>query len=442
MKSLVVFMLAFVICIATSFAQQFNTGIVNPAISKVYQPAAIVNDYNVAINVLSISGGFANNGYLFTKDFLLSSTITSPQEGKDFFKKTNNVLKSASVNLDIVGPSVSYKLNNGCYIGLYTRFREIANFDRLNNGVFQVFNNLDYKFWGHTFSQNNFNLSIHSFNEIGFSLGKEIYKENGHSLLLGTNIKILSGISAASLQVGSLNLNITPDTINQLNGNFQVAYSGSAGSITKAIVTTPSQILNMNGPKSVGGDIGMSYEYRGRNEKNYLIKVSLSITDIGNIKYATSSNSKKFYINAQKEDIEAIGFKSKQSPGQYIEQLQKNGIIDSEKPINELIMKLPTAFRGNIDYNILPNFFLNTDFLLNVGKGNNIYSNTISLMPSYRNKWYAIGLPVASNKISGTSLGVYLKAGPLQLGSSAILSNLFNDKISNVDVYAAFSWLF
>ncbi|RYE18249.1 MAG: hypothetical protein EOP51_22345, partial [Sphingobacteriales bacterium] len=283
-----------------AFAQQFNGGVLNNATSKVYQPASIVGNYNLSVNAISVSGGLWNNGYTFTKDFLFSSVSNSKEASKGFFKNQKSVSKSASANLDIVGPSVSYNLGDAGYAGVYTRFREVVNLDRLNNGVFQSFNNLNSKFWNHTFSQQNLNISMHSFNEIGFNYGKEIYNENGHHLAAGITAKVLSGISAASVQVGSLNVNMSADTVNKLDGNFSVAYSDNAGSLTKAAVTTASQMLNFSGPKSVGADLGISYEYSGKRQKGYAVKASLAITDLGSITYKTSSNSKSFKVAAEK----------------------------------------------------------------------------------------------------------------------------------------------
>ncbi|RYE23338.1 MAG: hypothetical protein EOP51_10900 [Sphingobacteriales bacterium] len=105
-------------------------------------------------------------------------------------------------------------------------------------------------------------------------------------------------------------------------------------------------------------------------------------------------------------------------------------------------MKLPTALRGNVDYHVFSNLYVNADFIINVSKGGSTYTNTISLMPAYRTKWFSVGVPMTSNKLGGSSFGAYLQAGPLQLGSSTLLSNMAKEKIGNADLYAALSFNF
>ena len=108
-------------------------------------------------------------------------------------------------------------------------------------------------------------------------------------------------------------------------------------------------------------------------------------------------------------------------------------------------MGLPTAFRLNVDWNMSEHIWLGVNLLLNL-RGDNgsvfrpAYVNCLNVTPRYEKGWFMVGLPFSLWGHQTLSVGTVLRAGPLFVGSTSIISTLVGKQMRNVDAYAGLSF--
>lgn len=373
------------------------------------------NDYlGLSINNLK---EFLNNN-----DFSGLTTATSNE---------NNLL----LNIEILGPSFMFSLNETNSLALTTRIRALNNYNNLNGQLIESlsdgFDNENFNF-----ELNNFDGTSHAWAEIGLSYGRVMYDDyNQNYFKGGVTVKYLIGFGVAQAYSRNLSGNFS-STTNQINLNGDFSYLKSDDDSQDDY-----NILKDHSP-GFGMDIGFVYEYRTRNSgrenernnprsiNNYRLKIGASLLDFGAITYKNvelesySLNSNLDANEAEEDIIDAI----------------KNNFT-STNALGDVTVALPTSLRINLDYKFTNSIYLNLDVNQALVKKENYFNNNrlnpISFTPRFERKKIGFYLPVSYSQLGKLGVGTGFKIGPLILGSGSILTNLLSRNTQNANIYLA-----
>lgn len=398
----------------------------------IYNPGAISDSRTkIDINIFSSSTLIATDYTHLTLNNLTNILGDNGLDEIERFPSNNNEIL---MNIDLLGPSFMFSLNEQSSIGLITRVRIASNFNNVNGELFEgIYDGFPED--NFNFQQENLDYTTHAWGEIGVTYGRVLLKNSNNLLKAGVALKYLIGGGAVQGSSNSLNGNYDLNT-NQvtLSGDFSQAISFSDDQDSEDYFSELSP--------GFGTDIGFVYEYRTDNSlaasnnnnprafNQYKLKIGLSILDLGSINYKDAEIT-DYTVNA---DVNAQDLED-----DFIETLENNG---TQTTRNESVkISLPTSLQLNIDYNLHKKFYLNLDVNQSlVSKDaffNNNRLNLITLTPRYESRIFAAYLPISSSSLGKTAIGAGIRLGPLVLGSGTLFSNL--SKKSNVaNIYAGF----
>ncbi len=410
---------------------QSYLGFLNHTYSGVHNvlsnPAQLANTpYKVDINLVSFSGLVGNNYYGLNLNQLLG----------DNFDITNDALKTPSDsntifgNIDLLGPSVLFTIDNQNSLALFTRGRTFFSLNEING---QTFENLTTEFndnTDYTIEEDDFNGQANAWSEIGIAYARALFSTDLHTLTGGISLKYIQGYANGYIHGNNVTLNYDADGI-ILPNNDTVGSIVSTGEITYGY---SSDFQDYNFEKTgtgFGFDIGGVYEWKTKSSETYTLKLGLSITDIGTINYKTGVEKTYNIANAiTQEDIDNTDGLTELFDTYYTETSSKN----IEKT------QLPTTLHLNLDYKFTTKLYLNlnSDYsLVSKAKLDAMRALThTTITPRYQSKWFSVYSPIGMLQNSGFQWGLGFRAGPLYIGSGAIVSALMRTNIQYLDGYA------
>lgn len=416
-------------CFAQSYIG-YNTDNYSGLHGMVYNPGSIADSrVKSEINIISASSLLATDYTNITFSTLSSILGDDGFEGIERFPSNNNEIL---LNVDVMGPSFMFSLNEKSSIGIMTRVRVASNFNNVNGELFEgIYDGFPTD--NFSFQQENLDFTTHAWGEIGLTYGRVLLNKPSSLLKAGITLKYLVGGGAVQ------------GSSNSLSGNFNTVNNqvALAGDFSYAISYDDEQdaadYFNEISP-GYGTDIGLVYEYRtnkslaASNNNNprgfnqYKLKIGLSILDIGSIRYNNSEVS-NYSVNAD--------LNSQNLEDDFIETLDNNSTkTTTSESIN---ISLPTSMHLTIDYNLHNKFYVNLDINQGlVSKDaffNNNRLNLITLTPRYETRVFGAYLPISTSSLGKTMLGAGIRFGPLFLGSGTLFSNLSN-KSNAVNVFA------
>jgi hypothetical protein len=419
------------------------------------QPASIAdNRLRYDVNILAFNFTVANNFLGIDPAVLRSPTTVGNYNFKNTFlheMPSNGQPKNIFLSLDMIGPSVMLTLSNKSAVGLFTRSRLMLNLDDVNEELaHNIYNHFeDTSFFKRSYSDDNISFQLHTWMEYGLTYARVVYDHNSHFVKAGANVKILTGLGSAYIFIKDFNYNLPKENyIKLLTTNVDY---GHADNFNFGLQSTSGfyQNYKISTGYSVGFDFGAVYEYRPnyqefrkdldgkpnvpyRDKNKYLVKVGLSITDIGSVKYTKAPLSANFQTKIQDINLDTfanihtithldsfVGSMFVYTPG------------DSNSTYN---MSLPTAISLQIDFHVFKGFYLNfTPFFALKNGSSDVnkthYFSTYSLTPRWENKRMGAYIPISYNKVMGFNMGIGLRYGPLVIGTS----NLVYPFISNTN---------
>lgn len=410
-------------------------------------PASIADSrFKADINLIGISSLIGNDFFGFNiNDDFLDDKYEIENEAKRYPDDDNN----AFGNIDILGPSFMFNLNEKSAIAVFTRARAFYSVNGVNgNNVNIVEDGFD--------ENENFNINVGNtyvstniWGEIGLSYARILFEKNQHFLKGGISLKYLMGLGNA---YGTTN-NVTVDYDSAATLGTEIGTVTSTGDVLYGYSENFENIEDIEDADDLevsangfGLDLGFIYEWRPEVDKHtykdkdgntsyyrdvnkYKVKLELSVTDIGSINYdgdeerydANNTISQSSFENIDEtDDIETLYG------------LQSTG--KAEKAV------LPAALHFNADWNINQKFYLNlnTDLSLTSKEDANRSSiaNMLTLTPRFERKWFTLQMPLSIQQYSDFQWGTGLRAGPLYIGSGSILTVLINnDDVKAADVY-------
>lgn len=396
----------------------------------------LVNPANVAgsktkieFNILSASA-FVGNDYL-SLDF---NDLTRIEDGFDFdsdVDKSPTDRNNFFGNVDILGPSFMFRLNEKSGLSINTRVRAFFNIHNISGILFE---NISEGFEGQSDFQSqvkDLSGTVHAWGEVGLTYGRVVLEDEFRRLKVGTTLKYLAGsggLFASSPQLG-VNYNAAMYTLTT-SGTLNYGYTAGFESddITFSDVTG-----------GIGADLGVVFEMRENNynltdsiylSKPYKFRFGLSLVDLGAIKYQGNTEF-SYNMNAT---IDASQFDEKD----LATVLEDN--YEGTEVVGDGSIQLPTSLQVFADYHIKKKLFVSLHGAFSMRNPEafkaNSAINTLTISPRLETKTFSLYSPISLRQYqSGILWGLGLRFGPLMLGSGSLLSNLISTSSRSTDVY-------
>ncbi|MBL0031584.1 MAG: OmpA family protein [Bacteroidetes bacterium] len=427
-------------------------------------PAAIADSrHRLAFELYSVSFLANNNQAKFDFNRLFKDARSS-----DSLKLGNYLRSLSGTNLNMIlpyaevrGPSLFYSIDRRNTIGLNTRVRLLNQFEDFNGDVFNaVLHGLTNS--GNSFSVNNstpYYWTSHLVTDLGLSYGvvlmdkgkdfvkagitAKFYRGNAFLNMSGTSLDGTYYSDGDSLVVNdadfTMSSNLTDEKANQLR-NF--------GTVSNFF----DQFFGKSAGTGFGGDVGVIYEYRPDHESyyydmdnethiydrevnKYKFKASLSVLDIGKVRYkdvqsihvtgsGTITNVNEVHFNNYSElndNFTSFGLTVDSVTGQTVD------------------VKLPTTLVAGVDYKFINHVYGNLTYMQGVVTDmkvpGNYYYNQVTLTPRYESKRYDIGVPVSYNMMSeDVKVGFGARVAFFTIGSDDLLG-YFGSNSKGFNVY-------
>jgi hypothetical protein len=450
------------------------------------QPASIVDSrFKVDVNVFGLSSEIYNNMVSFNGLGLLRpNDMVNDEDWWDdnvTLVGPNGKSKSGYVTADLLGPSVLVTINAKHAVGFTSRIRQVMSIDDIDESmvmpIYDEFNEDNYyNKWYHA---ENIRSAQNIFADYGLSYATEAYNSGAHYIKTGVTVKLLQGLGGAYIKAEDLYYYVDKDGVDDavsISWNSpHVEYGASDNwdwqDDDNGIGSTGLRYTFIANP-TVGIDVGAVYEFRPkykdylynmdgetdlvRHDLNkYLVKVGVSVLDIGRLRYKKAYGSRDFVMD--------------QTPG--AESLYENQIndypanthwmnmeelnfrfppyVDFSDTVNNRIaanagwsayaedkdyfnITLPTAVSLQADVNVVQGFYVNltTYTALHTGEnttGNAHYVSNYSITPRYEHKWFSVMMPMTYGSVQKFNMGIGLRAAFIYMGINNIISGLVSD---------------
>jgi outer membrane protein OmpA-like peptidoglycan-associated protein len=158
-----------------------------------------------------------------------------------------------------------------------------------------------------------------------------------------------------------------------------------------------------------------------RNENKYKLKVGVSMTDLGGVKFSKGGQSGDFIANTTNWDISKLDFGT--TPIAALDDTLSARFGGNIGGANYK-MNLPTAFSTQIDYHIWKDLYINQTNFFAFGFNSNANKvhdfTTISVTPRWDHRIAGVSIPISYNSLMGARTGLALRLGPVTFGTSSV----------------------
>ena len=443
-------------------ASQFG-GITNVS----YNPAIADNRFKVDLNLISIGIGIDNN-YLglspnaiahpsafndpkfkeiwvaehldpgSTKNVFLNAQIQGPLSflvswGKDRSNK-NAIAISYHTNMVFNVEGVGEEFARAAYYGLGYRANDTTGFNlkNLHNGPFS------------------FQTAVWA--DFGATYSRVLFDKGAHMIKAGVTGKFVLGLAGAFASSKGFDYKFQNyDTLNIYASHVQYAHSdiitGKDLSFQK-FIDSKSQV-------TFAADLGVVYEWRPdkdkykyqmdckdyyRNDVNkYKLAVGFSVIDIGRVRFLKPGNVRNYDADIQNWNVHQEPIKDVASFDSVL--FSKPGNFKADN-VNDFSVWLPTRFNLFIDYEIYKGLGVHLSGTIspNMAADHNQihYPTSISLTPRYDHKWVGVYLPLTYTEYNNFGVGAGLRAGPLFITSSNIITVFAQKATFALNIQAGF----
>jgi hypothetical protein len=434
------------------------------------QPASIVDGrMKFDMNLIGLNVGFYNNyigidrsAFKREKD-VNGKTVMRAFDDTAFVDKylserINGRNKSIYLTNRIAGPSFMIPLNRKNAIAFSSSVRNYANIDGISPDLAKLaYEEFKYpSLWVTNLKNKNLSIQEMTWAEYGLTYAHVFKEDNEHYFKGGATVKLLQGIQSAYMFVKDLEYNFQTDTTLSIfqsevnyghsdNLTFKDLKVGESNTGTKVFDYSQSY-------PGIGFDFGVVYEWRPdymkykynmdgekdlwRKDKNkYKLKVGISVTDLGSIKFKKGSTSGDFRADVGFWNLKPI---DPESVGEFDDTLKGRFVSTNSKSYYR--MNLPTAISAQIDYQIWKDVYVNlTPFIAFQFKNNDTKVHdfsSITVTPRWDHQWFGVFLPVQYNFLDGFRAGAAVRLGPIVVGSSNLAPLVGQKTIYGADIYA------
>ena len=434
----------------SSAQEQFGNAFSNYSpTSAVFHNPANSTDSEVMIEInLGSLGGFLHSDYAylpasdfnFFRDALINSQIPNAvfNSARDEYSMYSYV--------EYHNPSISYQYKDQAF-GLFSRLRYFGE----ASDVPEIFANIlevpqikgedpqSYLLLNRDLTMKDVNVSLLSFAEIGVNYSKAINHFDRNLLIVGVTLKYLAGIAGGGLHIDQMDYRI--DT----SGVF--SYSNFSAKAAKS--------LEPFSGAGFSGDVGFVYKrmldnvtsynpFRkeaGCRIYDYKWKVGISLVDLGYVKFKDgATNTTVDGARGSLTDITAFQFS--EDPEEF---LINTFAVDSSytQAGTSFSVVLPAAIILQYDYSFENKYFVAVEFIQGVTPKSTFgvkRPQIFTFIPRYENRFFELGLPMGMYNLREVRMGLYLRLGPLTVGTDKLGTYLSVTDVTGFDAYAKLSW--
>ncbi|HTB53543.1 MAG TPA: DUF5723 family protein [Ferruginibacter sp.] len=413
--------------------------------SVFFNPGNVVDSrYKWSVNLFSINTTVSNNYATLKTSGLFKSF--SNDSSSNYLTRSNFGNANFLIDVDAFGPSVLFNLNSKNSFALTTRGRAMVNIDKIPGNLLNTLeNNGNNVLFPSSFNADNFRVTAHAWTEIGLTYGRVLIDKKNF-LKGGITLKYLGGAGAAYYTL-NVNADLNKDAGDNIyiqNGVGQMSY-GATG------ISDPNNLqLQFNG-SGVGADIGFVYEYRpsmitAKDENKYKFKVEAALHDLGSIQYNHGSSDADYALNTNLNppfDTLRLDRFDKISSFADIDTALNNASPMITKTANKngkYSMSLPTSLSGSVDYHVVSGLYINLGGMISLNEhSSNVFkthtADYIILTPRFEGKHFGVSVPISNSSISGFNAGLSLRAGPIFIGSSSVVTDLVRGNTEQIDFH-------
>ncbi|MEO6667946.1 MAG: DUF5723 family protein, partial [Ferruginibacter sp.] len=413
----------------------------------IFNPANIAdNRYKWSVNLIAANVFVGNNqsrlglrdlGRSFKSDSLKNRLVNGDKPN----------IKSL-VTADVLGPSVMFSMKGGSAFALSTRSRVFSNVYGVDGSLAKAVidgGTPDGSAYPLSFgAYENAKINTVGWTELGLSYATVLSKKGSSNFIkAGLTIKYLAGTTNSYLQFNDINGNVNTG----VNGTYLTATTG-----TIAINTTGADFNNYKyrdffkfHGHGVGGDVGIVYEFRPKSMMNadtiyidnnfankYKLKVGISVTDIGNIRFKKDNTTSATYnVNIPAGQEFLLNQFNDRSINQYKSILDNSPYFTQvQSTTSKYDVILPATVRADIDYNIAGGFYTALSVQGALTKNNSkltLYNySSISLIPRYETGFFSVAVPFNYNRLTSFNAGLSARVGPVFFGSGTLFTAIFS----------------
>lgn len=448
-----------------------------------HNPAFVADSrYCIYVNVVGAQMYVANNHIKYNAGYSFLNLITNNVPNKyrnekggiilplsDMVQKLNGHTKHMNLGLEARLPSIMVSLKEGKWgIGLSSRVRTIGNLTGVTQPLAMTLRSRakDVSMINTIYEDQSANLHLNILGELAATFGGVILDEDTEFLKAGVTIKRELGLYNSYILIDNGSYSVRPDPaylnqkeyINVPDISTRYGFT-SSGSIQNFRFSPAWLIGNAPAGSGWGFDIGAVYEYRPNaykyaytekgvrkldaSKNKYLYRVSLSITDIGRIRYKNPIYVKSFEVSTTRKTLRYDDFQKLQSGEEFFAGVNKSLAVDTSNSTGNYKTVLPMAFQASIDYQLKPNVYVNALWVQNLRtpdafgmKGESI----LAITPRYEARWYDVSLPISiMNRYGSFGIGLAARVGPLWFGTDHLTGLLNIGKPKMFNLYAGLS---
>jgi len=405
-------------------------------------PASIgVTPYKVDINVIGADLiGF--NADLFT-NFKIADEVNEVGEGT-FFRTLKDGETDYLVSGQAILPSAIVSLDSVSSLGFSMRIRSGTNLEtgdtQLSNLIRNDFNVPDLI--GTVFTNAFVSGTVDNWIEYNFTYARQVLQKNGHKLRVGITPKLLTAVGSGYLRLSDLSFGLqNRDTLVNVTGTLEFGYSND---LQRAFDGEFGFFQNT----SFGINLGVEYEFEDSREnpkKNpwdynpgYRFKVGVAYIDQGTLKFNKTDDSFDYTVNVN--DFALSSIREIESVEALADTL--SNLFTPQEVDPTFKVKLPATLSFQFDYHIKGPCYVNfSPFIGMRGGERKLFEvrnpSSYALTFRYEKRRFAAALPFYNNSLSGTQLGLYLRYGPLILGSANAFSGLLSGNSNRINLFTA-----
>lgn len=411
--------------------------------SVISNPANIVDSrFKLDINLVGVSAFFGSD-YLGLN---LKDLLNNFSETLDTAEKSPSQNNFFSANLDILGPSVLFNIDDKNSLAFFTRGRAFFNVVDIDGATLDKEGGFDES-EDFSIQEGFISGTANLWAELGVSYARVLIDKEQHFLKGGLTVKYLKGLGNNYIQSNNLGIDYDSNTRNVATQG-QFIYGNTGGLDDEGNGSALYDSDENKGNNGFGADIGVIYEWRpnhmayskmdkdgntviDKGVNKYKLKFGVSVTDIGEIKNKNGAD--------QTYDLNKIQNIDNFDGASLAEALAQNFDLIGER-IASPNSKLPTALHTNADWNINSKFYLNLNADIPLTIKNNINTNRVlsqvSLTPRFESSWLSFYSPFSIVQGAGFQWGAGFRAGPVYMGSGSIMSTLIGQTTKALDLYA------
>lgn len=414
----------------------------NPASAAGYR-------YKWDLNIVGVDANAGNTYVSVPKSVLFRQPDTMRLNRDYFLDQGANRKQMAWEMAEIVLPSFLYAIDDQQSVSFTWRMRSSSSGGNLATPIANFFgiNFPNPSFNGTSLSIPQLGVGSQIWHEMGLSYARVIKQGYSSRWKAGITLKLLSGVAAGYAAVK----NATFEATNSRNasitsGTLYYGYNEGLDHWQNA----PLNNLHLFQNNGLGADIGLIYEYRPDNggfgsydesdADDYKLRLGVSFTDLGRIKYTKGEFNADLNLQRENIDPKQLEYRKNESLKQYTTRLNNYFTpIASDKTFN---MTLPAAMNFMGDYNIDNSFFIGVNAVIALTGGQRDVTKTHALTqfnvtPRYESKLIGAYLPLTINRNAQADIGAAVRIGPVVFGASSLFTNLFEKRIDHGAAFVA-----